>query len=152
MYSAALRSLFIFPVFFLMVFSAVAEEEGEHGEKKAKQPEKPKPDSVISAVMALSEVQAWGKWIQSKNNGHSISAWGESMRTVEEHNQCWEVAVGEIDAAGDNIRVWKRFCVTQGGSVWVESRSKEFPDETTYVPYDSWKKECSPSSNSPGKC
>ena len=136
-----------------LVFStglALASEEEGDAEKKAKPPEKPKPDSAISQVLQLPEVKKWAEWITSQNDGRSITAWGEAIKTVGE-TQCWEVGIGESDPSG-NVKTWARFCQTQFGSdVWVETKQPT-SDEIIYLPYDKWISLCHPTYKSPGIC
>lgn len=132
-----------------------APAEGGHGEggekKKAQADEKPKPDSVISSVLALPAVKKWSEWISSKNNGSQIVAWGEYVKEVK-GTPCWSIVVGEENAKG-NTTVWKRFCMQQKGlEMWVESPLGATSDEPNYITYDTWRTKCSPSYNSPGIC
>lgn len=130
---------------------ASAQEEGEHGKKKAA-PEKPKPDSVISSVLSLPVVKKWGEWMESKDNGSQIVAWGEYVKEVH-GSKCWSIVVAEENAKGyDNI--WKRFCMQQTGlEMWVESTlGATDTEESNYITYESWISNCKPTYNSPGKC
>lgn len=131
-----------------------APAEGGHGEgseKKKTADEKPKPDSVISSVLSLPAVKKWSEWIESKNNGSQIVAWGEYVKEVK-GTPCWSIVVGEENAKG-NTTVWKRFCMQQKGlEMWVESPLGAKSDEPNYITYDTWRTKCSPSYNSPGIC
>ncbi len=124
----------------------------EDGEKKKKQAdEKPKPDSVISSVLALPAVKRWSEWMESKNNGSQIVAWGEYVKEVK-GTPCWSIVVGEENSKG-NTSVWKRFCMQQKGlEMWVESPLGASSDEPNYITYDTWRTQCAPSYNSPGIC
>lgn len=132
-----------------------APAEGGHGaeggEKKAKPDEKPKPDSVISSVLALPAVKKWSEWMESKDNGSHIVAWGEYVKEVQ-GTPCWSIVVGEENNKG-NTTVWKRFCMQQKGlEMWVESPLGAKADEPNYITYDTWRTKCSPTYNSPGIC
>ncbi len=126
-------------------------EEAEHKEEKAKPEEKPRPDSAISFVMNLPEVKNWQKYLESKNEGKSLSIWGEENMLVD-GGECSGIAVAETDAKSDDVHVWVRFCVTPGGRILVESKPKDPADEITFLQYDDWKKRCKPTPHSPGAC
>ncbi len=131
------------------------EEAGEGGEhEKPKQEEKPRPDSEISSVMALPVVKEWQTTMTAKNDGTSITVWGEALKTVDDDFvgsfKCGGVAVGKT--TGDKTITWKRFCVTPGGKVWVESAPDPKTDEISYSTYDDWVAKCKPTSDSPGNC
>lgn len=157
----------LFLLCFLLGFSAIsacAEEghategevaaEGEHGEghEKKKPPEKPKPDSVISSVLALPVVKKWDEWMQSKGTGSKMVAWGEFIKEVH-GSKCWSIVVAEENTKGVDT-IWKRFCMQQTGlEMWVESTlGASNTDEINYITYESWLKNCEPAYNSPGKC
>ena len=117
---------------------------------KPKQPDKPRPDSAISVVLALPEVKQWANWMTSLGNGTSLTAWGETIKEVDGH-KCWGIAVGEQEK--DGVHIWRRFCVMQSGvEVWVESIQADPMDEIHYLTYDKWQSDCAPTPNSPGKC
>lgn len=123
----------------------------EGGKKKKTADEKPKPDSVISSVLSLPAVKKWSEWIESKNNGSQIVAWGEYVKEVQ-GTPCWSIVVGEETNKGTTT-VWKRFCMQQKGlEMWVESPLGAKSDEPNYITYDTWRTKCSPSYNSPGIC
>lgn len=130
---------------------AAADEGAEGGEAAKHKPQpKPTPDSAVSVILDLPEVKAWQNWMDGK--GYTLEAWGESIRRIET-DPCWEVAVAEKTGSGDDdIRPWIYFCVNRySKDVTVEKEDKA-TGETIFMPYDSWKKNCHPLSNSPGKC
>jgi hypothetical protein len=132
---------------------ATTEEAGAHGgEKKPAAPDKPRPDSVISSVLSLPVVKKWGEWMEAKDNGSKIVAWGEYIKKVR-GSDCWSIVVGEENAK-ENITVWKRFCMQQSGlEMWVESTmGANSTDEINYITYDNWRTSCAPTHNSPGIC
>ncbi|MEI7668770.1 MAG: hypothetical protein WCJ33_01650 [Pseudomonadota bacterium] len=126
----------------------ISEEKGDEKEKK-KPPEKPRPDSAISIIMNLREVKNWQNFIESKKDGSEIEIWGASLKTIEDF-KCWEVAVAERN--GDEIKIFKRFCVMKSGlDIYIE----KLPDENReigYIKYEKWVSECKPTKNSPGNC
>ena len=129
-----------------------ATAEGGHGEKKPKADEKPKPDSVISSVLALPVVRKWGEWMESKGEGSHIVAWGEYVKEVKGY-PCWSIVVAEENPKGGTT-TWKRFCMQQKGlEMWVESLlGAKNPDESNYITYEQWLSNCKPTYNSPGIC
>lgn len=151
--------VFLTLVYLFATNFVLAEEVGaEHGkpeeaghEKKKKPDEKPKPDSAVSSIMQLKIVKKWQKYVEDKNNGNYIDAWGEMVKTVN-GSKCWNVAVGEFDVNGDT-HIWKRFCVQQTGlEMWVESPPADPLDDMKYLTYEEWLTNCKPTYNSPGKC
>ncbi len=118
--------------------------------KKAKPTEKLRSGAVIGVVLELPEVKKWQQWVESGNNGHTLSAWGQDIMHVGD-NACSDIAVAETDADG-NSHVWIHFCVTPGGAVMVETTPRSPEDEVTFMTYDEWKKKCFPTGRSPGIC
>lgn len=137
---------------------APAAEGGEHGAeggeghaKKKTADEKPKPDSVISSVMALPVVKKWSDWVEAKGNGNHMIAWGEYI-TEAHGKKCWSIVVAEENDKGTTT--WKRFCMEQKGlEMWVESALGAKSDlETNYITYEEWMSSCKPTYNSAGSC
>jgi len=122
-------------------------EGGEH--ENPKEEEKARPDSVLSSVLVLPVVKAWKADIEAKGDGSTLTAWGEAVKMVNDY-ECWGVAVGKTN--GDKTNTWRRFCVTPGGRVWVESMPDPKDDEITYTIYDEWVSKCKPTSDSTGNC
>lgn len=134
--------------FFLAGTAVYSEEEGE--EKKAKPPEKPRPDSAISTVLQLPEVKKWSHWAERMKDGSSLTVWGEAIKTVNDA-ECWDVAVG-INK-GLDTKVLARFCVMQVGlDLYVEGKQKDPMDAITYYPYEVWRKSCHPTESTAGRC
>lgn len=134
---------------------AVAGETAEENELPKKEKKegpdfKPRPDSAISVILQLSEVQKWKKWIESKHDGSYMDVWGESVKEVE-GSRCWGVAVAEKNH--DEARVIARFCVMQTGlEIWVENVSRDIPEVITYFTYEKWRHQCKPDESSAGSC
>jgi hypothetical protein len=136
-------------ILFLSVTASIAAEEG--GEQAAKKPPpKPRGELPVAAVMKLPAVMKWKQWVDS-HEGQKLTALGESLKTVDNHN-CWSIAVGE--ERYDGLHIWRRFCVPQEeGEVLVESINATPDDEnTTFTPYTKWVIECKPTDSFEGNC
>lgn len=126
------------------------EEAGEGGEhKKAKQPAKPLPDSAVSIVLQLPELQAWQRHIEAKNDGSTLTAWGDTIQETKD-GKCWEVAVARTK--DENSKVLKYFCVMQASrDILVEKPSEDPLAGVEFMPYEDWHKSC-PADAKPGTC
>lgn len=124
-------------------------EGGEGGEKKAKQPAKPLPDSAVSVILQLPEVQAWQHRIEAKENGNTLTAWGNAIQETKD-GKCWEVAVAR--SKGESTKILKYFCVMQASrDILVEKVAADPLDGVEFMPYEDWHKACPPNAY-PGAC
>lgn len=130
----------------LMSSAAIAEEGGEH---ESKPPPKPSSDSPVTQVRKLPVVIEWKKWMV-EHHTNPLMVWGESIVTVDTR-KCWEVAIGQNFKEG--LHAARYFCVPQDGSeILVENVHMSADDDTTYMPYSTWVKQCEPAGDSWGKC
>ncbi len=130
---------------------AAEEEAGHEGHEKKPKPEaKPSPDSAVSVVLHLPEVQKWESQVEARQDGSVLGVWGEALKTIE-GGECWDVAVGITVA--DYTKILARFCVMKaGGEVFVEATPKDPLEPITYFPYEKWKTVCRPTPTSGGNC
>lgn len=146
----SLSKLFLLLLLLMSANIAIASDEEAAGEKKAHTPEKPSPDSAISVVLQLPEVQDWEKYINAGKDGAVFTIWGESVESID-GNKCWGVVVGKITTK--RTSVLKRFCVMQAGrDVWVEGAKNDSSDEVNFIQYEKWRDSCKPTARSTGTC